>query len=1028
MKILAIRGKNLASLEGEFEINFRIEPLKSAGIFAITGHTGSGKSTILDAMCLALFDKTPRNKDTESLSILDVKDKMVNQNDTRNILRKGTTEGSAEVEFLALDQEEYKATWEVHRAHNHSDGSLGNANMSLINLSTGNHVGDTKTEVKAEISRLLGLSYDQFTRAVLLAQGDFATFLKARSKEKASLLEKLTGTEIYSEISSAIYQKAKETKQTLSNLKDLLENIALLDEDEVKQLEEEKQTLELDLEQLKTTSATLTQKLEWIRVEEKLEHNLNEANQAVQKNAEAIERTQEARQFLTEVSQVQEIKGEYLNRENLQKELKTNQDQLEKDQINLEESTLRYHELTEKYNLQTQKKANLEARLQELKPIFTLARAKDIQLKEKQAQYYKAEAKTKESLSKTQHLTTLLQEKKVLLEQKDQEAKALHSWIDKHKKYESIINSSDLIINKLQDLRSNMKQLEDWEKYEKKTTADLEQTRIKLEAKNLELEQKKHDLPIEIANLRKQLQAGEPCPVCGSKHHELEIFGHQNSSEGLREEDINRAKVELEKHIATLENALDLAKQSLTQVQTQIQSNQKSTLETQAILEQELRPIPTWPKLFKEHTLIDGLKRLKIQWHQKQEELITVNQEFITLSNQIQHLEEDIKEVAQVLEKDKLEAQSILEDKTKIKEDRAKLLEGKPVDTIENQCYETLAHEEKTLKALQLELEKTQQERSKLLGSIDQLKVYIESQRQKLQQQTQTIETWLQESNHLALSDKLPKLMGLDNTWITLERTKFDTLDKQRVSALATRQERQANLSEHQEAIIKPTKEETKEALSQLQHEKEAESTLKVERCTAIIVSLTNNKTNIKHQAALLKKIEQANNINETWQKLNSLLGSADGTKFKIIAQSYTLEALLGYANKHLMMLSNRYRLERIDHSLSLQIIDMDMMDEMRPVHTLSGGESFLISLALALGLSSLSSNRMNVETLFIDEGFGSLDNETLRLAMDALEHLQTQGRKIGIISHVTEIHERIHTQIQVKKCGSGHSKVSTVG
>ena len=134
---------------------------------------------------------------------------------------------------------------------------------------------------------------------------------------------------------------------------------------------------------------------------------------------------------------------------------------------------------------------------------------------------------------------------------------------------------------------------------------------------------------------------------------------------------------------------------------------------------------------------------------------------------------------------------------------------------------------------------------------------------------------------------------------------------------------------------------------------------------------------------------------------------------------------MLSYANKHLETISQRYLLERVSvDSLSLQVVDLDMLSEIRSVHTLSGGESFLISLALALGLSSLSSNRMSIESLFIDEGFGSLDADTLRVAMDALERLQTQGRKIGVISHVAEMTERINTQIQVIKSVNGKSHI----
>ena len=180
--------------------------------------------------------------------------------------------------------------------------------------------------------------------------------------------------------------------------------------------------------------------------------------------------------------------------------------------------------------------------------------------------------------------------------------------------------------------------------------------------------------------------------------------------------------------------------------------------------------------------------------------------------------------------------------------------------------------------------------------------------------------------------------------------------------------------------------------------------------------------------AGIRKELDEKQLNYENWSKLNELFGSQSGVKFKEIAQGYTLDVLLLYANKHLQDLAPRYELQRISDTLALQIVDLDMMGEVRTVHSLSGGESFLVSLALALGLSSLSSNRMNVESLFIDEGFGSLDPETFRIAMDALERLQMQGRKIGVISHVAEMTERISAQIQIVKTGNGRSRVQVAG
>jgi exonuclease SbcC len=152
------------------------------------------------------------------------------------------------------------------------------------------------------------------------------------------------------------------------------------------------------------------------------------------------------------------------------------------------------------------------------------------------------------------------------------------------------------------------------------------------------------------------------------------------------------------------------------------------------------------------------------------------------------------------------------------------------------------------------------------------------------------------------------------------------------------------------------------------------------------------------------------------------LIGSATGDTFRKIAQAYNLDLLVHHANVQLRQLVRRYRLKRGGSMLGLLVMDTEMGDELRSVHSLSGGETFLVSLALALGLASMASSTLKIESLFIDEGFGSLDPESLQLAMDALDGLQAQGRKVAVISHVQEMHERIPVQIQVRRQGNGLS------
>jgi exonuclease SbcC len=201
------------------------------------------------------------------------------------------------------------------------------------------------------------------------------------------------------------------------------------------------------------------------------------------------------------------------------------------------------------------------------------------------------------------------------------------------------------------------------------------------------------------------------------------------------------------------------------------------------------------------------------------------------------------------------------------------------------------------------------------------------------------------------------------------------------------------------------------------------------ESAASLAMRIREDEQRRERARSMMAEIERQRAIEDRWAKLAELIGSADGKKFRNYAQQFTLDVLLGYANTHLAQLARRYRLERVvsmaGPSLALMVRDQDMGGEVRSVNSLSGGESFLVSLALALGLASLSSNRVKVESLFIDEGFGSLDSDTLGVAMDALDALQSLGRKVGVISHVQEMTERIATKVLVRPAGGGSSAVT---
>ncbi|WP_312936911.1 SbcC/MukB-like Walker B domain-containing protein, partial [Pseudomonas sp.] len=292
------------------------------------------------------------------------------------------------------------------------------------------------------------------------------------------------------------------------------------------------------------------------------------------------------------------------------------------------------------------------------------------------------------------------------------------------------------------------------------------------------------------------------------------------------------------------------------------------------------------------------------------------------------------------------------------------------------------------------------------------------------QQLQQAIAQW--RAAHADLDDAgLERLLAIDDTQRAALRQDVQDADSALDQARIRVQEREQRLHQHQQPDLEPL---PADALEQALAETAQRLAQHEQRCAELRAQQAEDQRRQQACHALAAEIAQAEQHWQRWARLNALIGSASGDVFRKIAQGYNLDLLLHHANTQLRQLARRYRLKRGGSALGLLVLDTEMGDELRSVHSLSGGETFLVSLALALGLASMASSTLRIESLFIDEGFGSLDPESLQLAMDALDGLQAQGRKVAVISHVQEMHERIPVQIQVRRQGNGLSDVEVCG
>ena len=983
MKILAIRGRNLASLEGDFEIDFTVEPLLSAGIFAISGPTGAGKSTLLDTMCLALFARTPRTDQAKenNVKLQDVSNEQLSQSDPRFLLRRGTSSGFAEVDFMALNGHRYRTRWSVARARDKENGRLQNPRLALYNLDKEEEEQGTRSDLQARIIDLIGLTFEQFTRSVLLAQNDFSTFLKAEQGEKASLLEKLTGTELYSAISRQIFERNARAKEAFDLIQTRIQGIELLTDEE--------------------------------------ENDLRTRLAGTEKELQRVEKAKAEQQALQEA--VRSIEQQITIRQRQQKEA------ADKLVHATELLTVARHE----YEKGVEEQQQSEARFKSLQQEILQARKLDIQLDTAIRDLSHSEQQLKNVMLRKEEAEKKYQAAVLRRRQGAEEIARLTAWRERYKKKERIAeqlsalllhldaasatrSGMEAAVRSIETLRQEMaalnKQLSDLQQ----TSANKQQALKRAEAdyRNLEEELKAVDAPAldkqieklrqereqllieqarleasgNIKDLRGRLQDGQPCPVCGSTHHPFanQVPVAPVSALTLQLQDLSNKKetyvahtrhltrlqqqlLQLHKELADSEAACKemAGKQQLAasrQEREEAIVKEQSTLLTQSLSAADLLfGNSEWQKAWLQNpeTFRKTLTDFARQWHENTEKLHQLERqesaqkaECESLASFLPSLEKQAEESGQLHEKNRAAFSSL-------QAERKKLLNGRSADSVEQEYIRRMEELKERLKKLSA----TQTEQS---GIADQIR---------------------------GIADQIAK---------DLTEASADLLWRKAALDKWTADELDSSGGEPLEVILSRYTQEKTELAFRLRTQ-------------------TENKAKV---SGLQEELNVRRTESERWAKLNELAGSADGAKFRRIAQGYTLDILLNYANVQLRELTRRYRLERVPETLALQVIDRDMCDEVRTVHSLSGGESFLVSLALALGLSSLSSNRMRVESLFIDEGFGSLDAETLRVAMDALESLRTQGRKIGVISHVQEMTERIPVRVQVSRVGNGKSVV----
>lgn len=973
MRIKQLYIHNIASIEEAF-IDFDAEPLKSSDLFLISGKIGSGKSTILDAICLALYGTTPRVY-AGTRDRIDANEDNLSGRDPRQLMRQNTGEASARLVFDGTDGNRYEAEWHVQRgALKKATSALSSDVWTLHNLTSGALlVGSTNKDkgIRNAVEKAVGLDFEQFCRTTILAQGEFTKFLKSDESEKAAILEKITGTEIFSKIGARIFERTKERRESLKVESEKLNGITLLSEEEI---------------QAKTAR-----------------------NQAiVAENVALVKAWEQAVEARRDLKEVEERQAEI---QRLDQEVET--------------------QLKPKYEVGLQGKQGLEQRMQSLKSQLESLHDKIDRQQKKASVYEQSQAilQLLRSIYKAQQQIQLkrqeapkvaFNELEAALKADEERLKALNLPGLRTQKDTLVktVNELQNLLTRLDALTSQSKQQRELERQNKGLWAEVEQFEQTMPAHQEKLKAGKELLASleTLKNLSAQtvgqwskqiratLKEGCVCPVCQQTLQQA-LPVESELDQAYRE---NLSKYERQKsEVEALTNQLNGLKANIEAKKRQHGQNADNLAKSGAELQQETQRFLTDASKQGVQTMSEATERLKPLKQAKEDEAYQLGlriAEAERLETQTNEKRVQLNQLAAIAELEKNVSEM-----------------GREVDAMlgKDQAWLVDWHDDMTSFANQLK---------------EEAKRFMEDKEcvKELDRQLKECETTLQEVKELQ-----SKIALALPSWDLLKVD--ESQDMERLSAYWNDLLARLNTNRQLKTAAEQKKQDAEKRLAVLQVNDTPElldariadiekriNALKVEG-VELTKALELDATQRKDKEALQQRVTALTESYAQWKRLCDHFGSADGSLFRKIAQSFILGNLLHSANHYLKTLHHRYSLEVVKGTLHLSLVDAYQGYATRPVSTLSGGESFLVSLALALALSDIGQN-LAVDTLFIDEGFGSLSGQELSNAINTLRALhRANGRHVGIISHVEAVKESIPVQIQVIQEGDQSSSIVSV-
>jgi DNA repair protein SbcC/Rad50 len=1285
MRILALRGENLASLAGKFELDLAQGPLAESGLIAITGPTGAGKSTLLDAMCLALFDRTPRlGGRGAAVGFLHEEDqKTLSSGDPRCVLRRGASSGHAEVDFLGVHGERWRARWSVRRARGRALGRLQNQQVSLENLDTGVLAGGTKTQTLAAIEEALGLDYDGFCRSALLAQGEFAGFLRAKPEERAALLERVTGTEIYGQLSIAAHQRAGRAREQVALLEARLGGYRRLPEAERERLQGELTAAEAEARAAAEALSAAEEAGAWHEQHVALRACATRAEKDLQRARGSWEAAEPQRRLLVAWELAQPLVHLQRARARAAAVAADAERELELAAVALAEASEVRERATETASVsqEAQRAADLalrsrgpklrqaatlertlSERTQELQRAEAALRAAQAGLEQARAEATAARASTalarearsagSAELEADPCAAALAQEEsswearlarlaraagdlpQAALEASDQSEAASLRRSETQTLEGAADEATRLAEEATQAYEGQAEQAEGWrqdraawterrlrlvELREARSTALAARSRedvAQREAEAALAEVKEAEVgaeaareaevravaaadeaerawvllerTLQLSDLRHELREGEPCVLCGAEEHpyaeeapplDAVLSGQRERVQTLQEEirrargdrralterrdqasaraeqatsraeqagaaasvaegrwlelawkaswtlgraaatlgpdaanetlgaELDEALAEAEERLASLEaqlsereergQALVLLRAARADAREAALRGQQALREAEAAARQAVEraahleskvsraldelqaafPEPSgdaWRAAFQAdpQAFTADLRERVAAAAGARRRVEQARAELEALEPRAAATEAEVKAAERALAASQARREEARQAHLSAEAEFQEL--GLRVDLLPSQVLAELEAALDRAQVAQAEASQAQAHAAAALAGAEARQKQVAAAREVAREASAARASELEGARQEALLALIQRLRGPNPTQDAGSGPSEEPELTQRPAATPaqTREEQVAGIARSplepepllEEALrwtpaaaqdARDEEERLRDALRSAEHElrirrealrahqasgapslsaseaREAAAAAAPRRAEADEARARLRGVLLADESAKAEAEELSERLEEQrveyvrWQSLSKLIGSHDGKRLRVFAQSLTLELLLDQANAALADLAPRYRLARVaGQDLDLQVIDRTLGDEVRATSSLSGGESFLVSLALALGVGALSSQEASVESLFVDEGFGSLDADAQELALAALDALQAGGRQVVLISHLPGLAERIGFGVRVVPEGRGQSRV----